>query len=1308
MLLVRKYIYLFILFFSCLTIAKAAPEYYFKQISLREGLSESMVKCVLTDHRGLIWIGTHFGLNSFDKERVKNYYYNEKEPHSIPNNNICFLVEDSLRNLWVSTEQGLALYNREKDYFEPVIYEGSLLNVHSYVLVEDGLLLFGRGKFFKYSYADRKIVSLPVRLTEQLYTFFEKACVYDESGSLVLLASRWNGLWEYDVRTGDLRRSALEPGYQIAALFVDSSGYLWLSPYGKGLIGYDRNKKIICRLNAPDKLSNGIILDIKEREGKLWMATDGGGINIYDKETGEVSVINYVPGQYSSLPASSFWCLYNDPDNNMWAGSIRGGLIGMKEIYIKTYRDAILNSSYGLSDRSVVCLYEDDSDMLWLGTDGGGVNRLNPYTGQIRHYPSTYPSKIVSIIGYNSAQLLISCFGDGLYLFDKQTGAIREYSVMNESKHNQLFKTGKSVLLVRLDEKRFYLLADSVYLYDQSTRKLLTVQNRDAGLTVASLDLVAQEKNVTYLRGESDLFELDHTNQTMRAVYSSADSIGVIGTACKDNQGCFWIGSTVGLFRYDPFRKTLMAVENNRFLGTTSLGFDRTGRLWIGTHNGLYAYIPDSKKIMMFGESDGVFANEYYTRPSFLARSGDLYMAGVMGLVHIKKDLPVTDNQGLAIDLLDVVLNGASVSPEGDGMERSISVPWNYTSLMVRVIVRENDLMRKKLFRYYIKGGQNEMLESANHAIAFHALSVGNYEVWVSCNKKNGDWSEPVKLLSVQVTPPWWKTNTFITICVLCLITGVSFIFWLLIRKQKNRLLWAMKEHEQRTYEEKIRFLINLNHELRTPLTLIYSPLKRLVGSGEITDPNHQKQLVDVLKQIRRIKDIINMVLNVRKMETGGEMLNVSMHDLNDWIRNVVGSFNVELQCRNIHLAYELDEVIGEIPFDASKCEIVLSNLLMNAIKFSDAHTCITLSTRLERDSVRISVRDEGIGLTNVDISRLFSCFYQGGHNREGTGIGLSYARLLVEMHGGRIGATDNPGKGATFYYELPLNNEVVPIVAKPYLNELLVTTEEKYDNLKDFSVRKYSILIVEDEAELRNYLMTSLKEYFKQVYVAKDGIDAFDMAVRYLPDIVVSDVMMPRMDGFEFCRQLKSNLEISHIPVVLLTARTDQDSTVQGYKEGADFYLPKPFDLGFLLAIVRNILKNREAVKQRYKDCKNVVLPKSDTISNADEVFIGKLNELISDHLDNPGLDVYYVAMQMAMSRASLYNKLKAITGISIGDYINKFRMARVIELLADKNLSLLEVSEKSGFTNQRYFSTVFKQMYGTTPSKYRQEHFS
>ena len=1308
MLTINRYIYSFFFIIYCLTVAEAAPEYYFKQISLREGLSESMVKCVLTDHKGLIWIGTRFGLNNFDRERVKSYYHDKKDPCSLPGNDIKFLVEDSLWNLWVATEHGLVLYDRENDDFIPVTIEGRILNVSSSVSLEDGILFFGRGKFFKYDYTNKEILPLPVRSSENIRVTFEKACLYDKENDLVLLASRWNGLWEYNMRTGSLQRASFITAYQIAALYVDSSGCLWLSPYGKGLVGYDRDKKQICRLTAPGALSNGIILDIKERDGKLWLATDGGGINVYDPATASVTVINHIPGKPFSLPENSFWCLYNDPDNNIWVGSIRGGLIGMKEVYIQTYRDVLLNSAYGLSEKAAAGMYEDENNMIWLGTDGGGINRLDPQTGRFKHYLSTYPSKVVSIIEYDAATLLYSGFGEGLFLFDKNSGATTAYPVMDKAKHELLFRKGKSVHLLRLDDNRFYLLADSVYLYDQSSRKLNTVQNRNPGLTVASLCVIGKEADVSYLRGETDLFELDHTSNTMHAIYSSVDSTGIIAAACKDGRGRFWIGTTVGLFCFDPITETLMPVENNRFPGITSLGFDKAGRLWIGTHNGLYAYIPDSKKIMMFGESDGVYANEYISKSPLIARNGDIYMAGMMGVVHIKSNIPFPENPDPVIGLLDVTLNGASAGSQSSRNENTISVPWNYTSLMAKIIVRENDLMRKKLFRYYIKGTQEEMVESTSHTIAFHALSVGEYEVWVSCNKKNGDWSLPVKLLSIEVTPPWWRTNWFLFCCTLFLLAGLSFIFWLVMKRQETRMIWAMKEHEQRTYEEKIRFLINLNHELRTPLTLIYSPLKRLLNSGEITNTGHARQLGDILKQTRRIKDIINMVLDVRKMETGTETLKIGSYDLNEWIRQVADTFKSELQFKNIRLEYRLDDSVGEVPFDAAKCEIVLSNLVMNALKFSNGNSCITVSSRLLHDYVRISVSDQGIGLNNVDLSRLFDRFYQGAHDRQGTGIGLSYARLLVEMHKGRIGAANNTDKGAVFFYELPLDNTTTSIVAKPYLNELLVSSEEKEDVNVDFSVRKYSVLVVEDEPELRNYLKTSFKEYFKQVYVAEDGVEAFEMAVRYLPDIVISDVMMPRMDGFEFCRQLKSNLEVSHIPVVLLTARTGHANTVQGYKEGADFYLPKPFDLEFLLAIVRNLLKNREAVRLRYKESKEIVLPKEDTVSNADEKFMGKLNELISEHLDNPELDVNFVASQMAMSRASLYNKLKALTDVSIGDYINKFRMARVMELLADKELSIMEVSEKAGFTNQRYFSTVFKQVYGITPSKYRQEHFS
>lgn len=1308
MLAITKYIYLYLFAFLCLQVMHSAPEYHFKQISLRDGLSESMVKCVLTDHKGIVWIGTHLGLNSFDREKIKKYYHNKKNVYTIPDNNIHSLVEDSLLNLWTLTEKGLALYDREKDLFKPVLFNGNRVKAYSCVLVKDGLLFFGRGEFFKYNYSDRKIISLPIHTTNNLRIIFEKACAYTHSDSLILLASRWNGLWEYNVRTGYLCRSSFVEEYQIASLMVDSSDNLWLSPYGKGLVGYDCNKKEFCRLNAPRDLSNGIILDIKEREGKIWLATDGGGINIYDRENGSVNVINHVPGKPGSLPVSSFWCLYNDPDNNMWAGSIRGGLIGMKEIYMKTYQDVLLNSSYGLSEKVVVGMYEDKDHVIWLGTDGGGINRFDPQAGIFRHYPSTYLSKIVSIIDYSATELLVSSFGDGLYLFNKQTGKMKEYLVADTDKHNTLFRLGKSVNLYRLDERHFYLLGDSVYLYDQSSRKLTTVNADVKDAMYSSLNLIVKEKDISYLWGENDLFVLDHKRNKIQVLHSFEDSIGAIAAAAKDYKGDIWIGTSVGLYCFNPEKKTLTPIDDNRFLGTASLGFDRSGRLWIGTHNGLYAFMPDDGKIMMFGESDGVYANEYVTISPLITGTGDIFVPGLMGLVHIKNDLPFSENPDPVINLLDVILDGASAGLEVSRNDNTISVPWSYTSLMVKVIVRENDLMRKKLFRYYIKGKQGQMIESSNHTIALHALSVGTYEIWVSCNKKNGDWSPPAKLLTVEVTPPWWRTGWFFLCCIFVVASGLSVVFWLFMKRQEIRMIWAIREHEQQMYEEKIRFLINLNHELRTPLTLIYSPLKRLLHSGEINNTVHYRQLEGILKQTRRVKDIINMVLDVSRMEAGTEMLSIGAYNLNEWIRQVVDTFKEEFNHKDIKLEYRLDDLVDEVPFDAMKCEIILSNLIMNALKFSNTDTCITVSTCLMQDYVRVSVSDQGIGLENVDITRLFERFYQGTHNRQGTGIGLSYARMLVEMHGGRIGVDDKTAKGATFFYELPLINTAKSIAAKPYLNELLVSSEEKVDTNAGFSVRKYSVLIVEDEPDLRNFLKISMKEFFHQVYVAEDGVEGLDIAIRHLPDIIISDVVMPRMDGLEFCRLLKTNLEISHIPIILLTARTDQASTVQGYKEGADFYLPKPFSLEFLLAIVRNLLKNREAVKLRYKEGKETVSPKEDTISNADEQFMKKLNDLIKEQLQNPKLDVNFVATQMAMSRASLYNKLKALTGVSIGDYINKFRMACVMELLADKELSLWEISDKAGFSNQRYFSTVFKQTYGTTPSKYRQEHFS
>lgn len=1286
----------------------AVSSYYFKQISLEDGLSQSTVNCVLTDNQGLIWIGTNFGLNRFDRERITSYFHDKNNPFSIPGNTVFFLVEDPRQNVWIGTDKGLVRYDRSEDRFVHIAFAGLPLHVSCSVVTDGGILFFGAGTVFRYTYADNRIMLLPVSIPDnpgKISSFFTQANLYDEEKRTVLLASRHDGLWLYSLITGRLEQVPFISGKEITSVCLAESGDIWLSVYADGVYCYTREGRECCHLDAGNALNNSVVLDIKEKDGELWMATDGGGINIYNPEKRSVRTIVHVPGDNHSLPVNSFGCLYSDRENNMWAGSIRGGLIGMKEIHLYTYGDVPLNSSGGLSYKTITGMYEDEDHTVWFGTDGDGINRFDPETGLFRHYPETFDRKVVSMIDYDGEDLLLSVFSRGLYRFNKRSGQLREYPVADAAKSRKMFRFGPSVHLSRLNKERFLLLSDSVYLYDQVTRSLVTIECGEEGIPLSSLQKAGEETDATYLRSFSNLLKFDHRNNSLQVFYTPPDSLGEIGAACRDEEGRFWIGTTVGLYRYDPATGETVTLEENRFAGTSSLGFDRQGRLWVGTHNGLYAYIPDDRKIVLFGESDGVYANEYLFKPPLLTTSGDMYMAGVNGVVHIQHDVPFPEDADPFINLLDVEVDGVSVGPRVIKDNNRLLIPWNYTSLVVRSIVKENDLMRKRLFRYYLKGSQNEMIERTSHAISFHALSTGEYNILVSCSKRNGDWSNPVPLLSITVTPPWWKSTGFQVFLISLIAGSFLLVSWMVVKKKERKMAWAMKEHERKTYEDRLRFLINISHELRTPLTLIYAPLKRLLHSGEVQDGRQLRLLTGIFRQTRRIKDNIDMILDVRKMETGGEALHLSRQPINEWLRNVAEDFSLEFQVRSIQVVYDFDESAGEIPFDASKCEIILSNLLMNALKFSESNTVVTLSTKRMADCVRISLSDEGIGLKHVDPKRLFTRFYQGDPDRKGSGIGLSYARMLVEMHGGHIGARANEGKGATFFFDLPLTNEAA-VEVQPCMEQLFsASKEEDVAEAEDFSVSGYTVMVVEDEPELRSFLKTELSGYFKEVWAAEDGQQALERIREHHPDIVVSDIMMPYMDGFELCRRIKSDLAISHIPVILLTARADDESAVQGYKQGADMYVSKPFDLSLLLAVLRNQLQKQEMIRERYREAGQIVSPQDDTISRADETFMQELNGLLRDHLADPELDVSFVASRMAMSRASLYNKMKELTGISTGDYINKFRIAEAIRLLAHKELSIQEISERTGYSSQRYFSMAFKQACGMTPSRYRQE---
>ena len=551
--------------------------------------------------------------------------------------------------------------------------------------------------------------------------------------------------------------------------------------------------------------------------------------------------------------------------------------------------------------------------------------------------------------------------------------------------------------------------------------------------------------------------------------------------------------------------------------------------------------------------------------------------------------------------------------------------------------------------------------------------------------------------------------------CTLFIFISVILTFILILRNKETKLKWAMKEHEQQVYEEKVRFLINISHELRTPLTLIHAPLKQLMD--KLTADNENYPLIQsICKQSERMKNILNTVLNVRKMEVGQSTLHIQSIQLDEWAEQLISDFKPEASVRGITLVYQPEPEIQTLCFDKEKCTTILTNLLINALKYTPDESTISISTRLSEDRtrVRISISDQGPGLKDVDTNNLFVRFYQGNNSRPGTGIGLSYSKILVEQHGGNIGAYDNKNfgsPGATFWFELPLNTEPGNITLHPqeYLNTLLAPTQETESIPEQQEENKtapsHALLIVDDNKDLTDYLATALKDRFKTIWVAADGEEALRLCREKRPHIVVSDIQMPHMNGYELCKQIKEDLEISHIPVILLTARNDEESQLYGYKNGADAYITKPFEVSMLYAIVCSQLHNRERMRTRYTDIGPLPPPEEGTFSSADEEFLNRLNQIITEHMDNEQLGIPFICNKIGISRASLYNKLKALTDMGANDYITKIRMERAIWLILHTELSVNDIADKTGFSTARYFSTVFKQHTGCSPTQYREK---
>ena len=1291
-----KKVFAIIVLLSMNTICSWSKEQYiFTQISHNEGFT-STVNSIYKEKDGKVWIGSPAGLYSFDGYNLKHY-----SDSVLVGRKIYRIEEDIHGNMWVLTDNWLMLRKKGSKSFTHIKASAEKKAFLSICKDKGGLWLGSTDGLYRYDYDASELKEF--KCDEDIFPFEFKDMVLLDSGWL--LCTSYDGVVIINPETGEALGRTLGSSKEVSASMIDSQGRIWLALYNYGIEVYDQQGHTLQSYTLDNSdLNNNVILCFTERDGQIWAGTNGGGINIINPETGSIKILSHVSGNPASFPAQSIRSLYTDTYGNIWAGSMREGLIQVSSSEMKTYSESYFGTKAGLSNATVLCLHEDPaSRYIWIGTDGDGINRFDPETNEFTHYPSTASYKVVSITDFSDSELALSVYSEGIFIFNKKTGQTRPLKIDDEELSYKIRFARRNIYLFREPDGNIIMLGKTIRRLYPKTGRLYPI---DMGETISSNDMLTIRKTDKGIWAHDGhrIFFLKYGADATKTYGTLQET--VIRSGYMAENGLIWLATDNGLYSFDSRQGSFTHIKTSLFSSATSVVCDNNSRIWVGTDQSVFAYLTETGSFAMFGKSDGAKPNEYLSKPKLLSREGDVYMGGVYGLLRIDADFTIEKLEIPALGLREIMVDGEPLSKSG---KDTYKVPHHSKSLTINVSTQEKDIFRSKMYRYTFSNG-GPVFEKASPTLHIPQLpQPGRYAVSVSCTKRNGNWTEPVEIATIKIQQPWYLSGWFIfgTAFLLLAIAGGTLL--LMAYRKNNMLQLALKEQEQRVYEEKVQMLINVSHELRTPLTLIMAPLKRILNEKDASD-KHYEPLYRIYRQSRKMRELLNMILDLRKMEVGKDSLKIERTDFNRWISESVEDIIAEEHAVDINIVLETDQNITYVDLDPRKCDAVLLNILMNAIKHSSHGDTITIRTRLtENSTVLVTVSDQGPGLGDVDMSQLFARFYQSSNEQYGSGIGLCYAKILTDLLGGQIGAENNEDKGATFWWEIPVNSEIGAAPAKAYLNEILGHEPGEEITLPathTFSTSSKTLMLVDDNADLLEFFKEALAGEFKEVITATSGNRALKLIESgKLPDIVVSDVNMSDGDGYKLCSEIKGSERYSHIPVVLLSAHRQEESQNESYKIGAEAFLAKPFEIDTLLELVRNILAHKDEIKKKYLDSKGEA---HSEYGSREESFILHLNKVIAEHMGNPELDQTVLCREMGMSRAALYNKMKAITGAGAKEYITKIRLEKGKNLMETTDLSIAEISDMTGFTSQSYFSTAFKAYTGMTPSQYKKQKAS
>ena len=1265
-------------------------------------LSSSLINCIVQDKYGYIWVGTEYGLSKFDGYRFTNYLHNEEDTTSITDNIISDLLVDKKGNLWIGCAKGLMRYNYETNNFSRLQFpDGRKPRIYSMVESHRGDILLGTAGYGLYSVKNNGIEKTANnRFTirwERAYAerdsdvFFTH--IYEDKHHYLWQSSHLLTFTRFIEKQGKVQRKDFKSPYGAPVAFIQHRPQAMLIVCMYGIIYYDyRTGRIADAGYDLGTFKNHVTINNAtfDHDGNLYISTSEHGALIIKKGSNKVEQLENSNSNFN-LSTAFVNDIIEDKDNNLWIGCYKKGLylLNQRQQAFSSWSFSAQNYIIGSSVSSIApgengetwctvqnsgvfcfdasgkiiahptspagtcIIYKDRRGAYWI-SNGSALYSYNPHTGAYQEKLTFTSAGIYCMTDDNQGNLYISVYSKGLYIYNVESGKV---TVLNmRQRGNKGFLCNDWVRSMAFDHTGHLWIGTSNGVSCLNTK---TLSFKDFGWNIILKDRqangICEGKNGNMIIGtEEGLYLFDRkNNKTLALPHAEVLKGKQVCSIIKDHQDDLWISTTMGIWQYDQ--------KNRQFIGHIN-GNGLTTREYV-----LGSSMHTASDLIAFGTSDGI--TTFYPE-RVRAKKMEL------GDVH----------------LTNFIIDGKPINCLTD----EFTIPYEENSFTLEFSLLNYRNTDNISFQYRINEGKWNSTNEGSNAVSFNKLKPGSYTLEVRA-MSNGNFSKKSTIIHIKVCDPWYASTWAF---LLYFLTAAGIILYIIYRYERHR-----KEDLEET---KMQFLINATHDIRSPLTLIMGPLNKL--KTRITDAESKQDIDTIDRNAQRLLLLVNQILDERKIDKDQMHLHCQKTDLKEFLRGIMSLYNFNVQERSITLSLKEDESLKEegnlqVWIDRINFDKVISNLLSNAMKYTSDGGEITLIIGKNKESAIIKVEDTGIGLKEEKTDRLFERFYQGNNNSdihiEGTGIGLNLCRALVKMHGGTIRAYNRTDgiKGSCFEVNIPLGKE--HLKPEEILQEDGTKTAESTGKRTQAN-RNFNILIVDDDAEIAHYIKTELCDWYRFEH-ASNGKEGLKMLLTGKYDLVISDVMMPEMDGVTMLKKIKGNSNVSDIPVILLTSKSEVENRLEGLRKGADAFLAKPFNMEELHILIDNLVDNVRRIRGKYSGAQGQKAKiEQIQVKGNNDALMERVMKYMNEHLTDPDLNVEKLTEDVGISRAQLHRKLKEIAGVSAGEFIRNLRLEQAARLIEEGQINITQVAYSVGFSNQTHFSTVFKKHYGMSPSEY------